>query len=160
MLIHDCAKLFGTQMRRLSEKAGVPSGYRVLLMHLSHDYRQENRGIPQYELASVTHLTAPTISVTLQKMEQDGLVERRNDKEDARQIRVYLTQKGFELDSRNHEAALETEEKALSGLTEEELTVLERILLHIKQNLSDEKENFVCSDTLFQKGKQENEEMV
>ena len=79
----------------------------------------------QLELAKLTHLTAPTVSVTLQKMEQNGLITRTPDPQDMRQIRVRLTQQGRELHHIVVEIVKETEQNVLSGVTPEEQELLD-----------------------------------
>ena len=66
MLINEISKLFHDKMRETCEKLGFKNGYRQILMFLAH-----NDGATQVELVRVSHLKAPTISVTLKKME-DG----------------------------------------------------------------------------------------
>ena len=74
------------------EKHGRP-GRAVMLLVLgtSHD------GITQRELAENLHLSPPTVTVMLQKMEQHGLIERWNDEVDQRLTRIRMTPKGKDL---------------------------------------------------------------
>ena len=51
-------------------------------------------GISQRELAEFLHLSPPTVTTMLQKMEQDGLIERWNDEADQRVTRIRLTPEG------------------------------------------------------------------
>lgn len=53
-----------------------------------------HEGISQRELAEFLHLSAPTVTAMLQKMEQDGLVERWNDQADQRITRIRLAEEG------------------------------------------------------------------
>jgi len=74
------------------EKHGRP-GRAVMLLVLgtSHD------GITQRELAENLHLSPPTVTVMLQKMEQHGLIERWTDEADQRLTRLRMTPKGKEI---------------------------------------------------------------
>ena len=93
MVINELSKLFHDRVRTECDKNGIPSGYRHVLFYLARE-----DGISQLELVKRTHLKAPTISVSLQKMESEGLVIRKPDDNDQRMIRLYLTEKGKKLD--------------------------------------------------------------
>ena len=53
-------------------------------------------GISQRELAGALHLSSPTVTAMLQRMEKGGTIERRPDPADGRITRVYLTAAGRE----------------------------------------------------------------
>ena len=97
--------------------------------------------VTQLDLVRATHLKPPTISVTLQKMEQDGIVVRRPDENDLRATRVSLTEKGREMDTQILERFREEERRMESELTAEEAETLERILLKLKNYLTGETED-------------------
>ena len=130
MQIIHLSKLFRDQLRRASEEAGVPGGYRAILMELSH-----LESATQYELAKRTHLTAPTVSVTLQKMEHDGYITRTPDENDLRQMRVSLTEKGKAAEADNRARANALEQTLLAGLTGEERAQLSALLSTMETNL-------------------------
>jgi MarR family transcriptional regulator, organic hydroperoxide resistance regulator len=54
----------------------------------------ERDGISQRELARGLHLSAPTVTTMLQRMEKAGTIERRPDATDQRVTRVCLTGEG------------------------------------------------------------------
>lgn len=135
MLMNDCARLFRHQMRKFADDAGVPDGYRTLLMHLAFAKKRGEDSIIQYELAKHTHLTPPTVSVTLQKMERDGYITRVSDETDMRQMRVSLTDKGLAVDLANHRKAQELEALATAGMSENDLAELTRLLGILYDNL-------------------------
>ena len=89
MLINDVSRLFDARVRRETEKSGFPQGYRRIIFHLSH-----NDGLTQNELTKLTHMKAPSISVQLQKMENEKLITRVSDEKDMRKSYIYLTEKG------------------------------------------------------------------
>ena len=70
MLINEISKLFGQRMRRASEQAGIPDGYRWILFHLGH-----RKSATQLELSKLTHTTPPTVSITLRNMEAEEAAE-------------------------------------------------------------------------------------
>lgn len=130
MQIIHMSKLFRNQLRRASEEAGVPGGYRSILMELSHSDH-----MTQYELAKHTHLTPPTVSVTLQKMEHDGYITRTPDENDLRQMRVSLTDKGKEAEHANRARANALETTVLSEFSDEERKLLTSLLSRMEENL-------------------------
>ena len=132
MLLNDISRLFSSRMRRAADELGFPSGYRHMLIYLAH-----HDGVGQYELAKCSHLTAPTVSGTLQKMEKDGFIERRPDETDQRQMRVYLTPMGKDLERQTKEKADETELLAMSCLSDREKGELKDYLLRIYSRMQE-----------------------
>ena len=134
MLCGEVGRLMGRRLREKTGKAGMNDSYRPFVHILA-----EWDGLTQLELSKRTHLTAPTVSVTLQKMEQNGLITRTPDPQDMRQIRVSLTDKGRELHQVVFNIIKETEKDVLSGITPEEQELLNRLLGKMRNNLLDER---------------------
>lgn len=126
MLINEISKLFRDRIR----DQNMQNSYRMLLFHLAI-----RGGRTQLELANMTHLKPPTISVTLQKMEADGYVRRVPNERDMRQTLVYLTEKGEEY-NRNIRKKIDIIDRNIeSGFTEEELQTLMSLLSRIRDNI-------------------------
>lgn len=130
MLINEISKLFHDKMRETCEKLGFKNGYRQILMFLAH-----NDGATQVELVRVSHLKAPTISVTLKKMEDEGLVRREQDQNDMRHTHVHLTDKGKALDHKHFEQLKALEKVMFEGLSTEEEEILRLTLKKVRDNL-------------------------
>ena len=92
-------------------------------------------GVTQLDLVKATHLKPPTVSVTLRKMEQDGIVERKSNENDLRETLVYLTEKGKAIDERIRVIHEEGDAAALAGLSEEEINTLSGLLNRVIDNL-------------------------
>lgn len=135
-LIGEISRLMGDKIREKGDENPISqrSG-RLLLGELS-----KRDGRTQLDLVNATHLKAPTISVALQKLEHDGYVLRMHDEKDMRATRVYLTEKGRELDNRICKRIHEEESLATVNLTDREVETLMKILGKIKQNLIKDKE--------------------
>ena len=131
MRIGDISRLYRDSIRRLSEEDGLPASYRPVLFHLS----KTKTGVTQLDLVKATHLKAPTISVTLQKMEHDGLVIRKNNENDLRETIVSLSDKGKEINERIRERYENCDRIALAGLSADELATLSETLNKIIDNL-------------------------
>ncbi|MFQ8599885.1 MAG: MarR family winged helix-turn-helix transcriptional regulator [Oscillospiraceae bacterium] len=128
MLLTEIAKLIRPDAAHRRTERRL-RGYMHLLRHLSRE------AISQLELARRTHLKAPTISVALHKMEQEGLVTRRSGTADQRRTVVQLTDKGAKLDSLVHGKLLEIESVIAGGVSEQEVALLKDILLRMRENL-------------------------
>jgi len=130
MLINEISKLFHNKMREKSEELGFKNGYRQILMLLAH-----GDDITQLDIAEATHLKAPTVSVTLKKMEEDGLILRQTDLMDSRKTRVYLTEEGRKLDQKHRKNIIEFEEIMFSGIEKEDEDRLLQYLKKIRDNI-------------------------
>lgn len=135
LLINEISKLFHDRMRKTSEDLGFQAGYRQILRFLAHE-----DGVTQIDIARDSHFTAPTVSVTLKKMEKEGLIQRRTDKNDTRCSRVFITEKGRELERKLFEKIMDCEEVLASGLSEEEEETLCRLLTKVRTNILSEME--------------------
>ena len=136
LLINEISKLFHNKMRKNSEDLGFKTGYRQILRFLA----QED-GVTQVDIARNSHFTAPTVSVTFKKMEDEGLIQRKTDKNDTRRTRVFITEKGREWETRLFESALDIEKILICGLSEEENAELCRLLKKVRENILAETEN-------------------
>ena len=110
---------------------GLYTGQEMLLFQL---WKQE--GLTQSELVEILCVDPSTVTKTLQRLEQAGLVERRQDAEDARVSRVYLTLKGRGLEAPVRKIWDNLEALTIQGLSEVEKALLRRLLDQIETNLS------------------------
>lgn len=133
MLIGDVGKIFKCKIRQIAEKNNLSETYRLIIFYLVH-----NKNVTQLDLVNFTRHKAPTISLTLQKMEQEGLVERKQSKDDARKTLVELTELGYEYDRKMVEIIKIEENKILSNITDEENKELERILTKLIHSMCQE----------------------
>ena len=131
MRINDISKLHRDMVRRNSDDDGLPSSYRLLLFHLS----QLDPGVTQLTLVKAAHLKPPTVSVTLQKMEADGLVIRKSNEHDLRQTLVYLSDKGRAINEKIHASFVNGDAIAIAGLTEDEKRTLCKLLDNVVDTL-------------------------
>jgi DNA-binding MarR family transcriptional regulator len=131
-LCHEISHLSRNILRASRDNDDVMSshGTRLVISYLAIGY-----GITQLDLVNATHLRAPTISVILKNLEAEGLVERKRDKDDLRILRVYLTEKGRDVDRNNIERVKATDTRALLGISEDEAEELMRLLKKIRDNL-------------------------
>lgn len=130
MLINDVSRLFDGRVRRETERAGFPQGYRRIVFHLSHNDR-----LTQNELVKLTHMKAPSISVQLGKMEQEKLITRTADEKDLRKSYITLTEKGKECERFFISKCKETEKVMFENFSDDEMNQLKEYLKKITNNL-------------------------
>ena len=130
MLFNDISRLFDGRVRRETERAGFPQGYRRIVFHLS-----QNDSLTLNELVKLTHMKAPSISVQLQKMEQEKLITRKTDENDLRKSYISLTEKGKECEKFFISKCKETENVMFENFSEDEMEILKGYLKRIANNL-------------------------
>ena len=126
-LINEISKLFINYVRERGAGSAMSGSYRHLIYHLAI-----MDGRTQLELSRLTHLKPPTVSLSLAKLEAEGYVRREVDTKDLRQTRVFLTDKGREVDELARKYFRETEELITGVLTEEEKQVILELLMKIR----------------------------
>ena len=94
-------------------------------------------GLSQKEIAGKLNIKPPTVNVSVQRMEKAGLAYRRADKKDQRITRIYLTDKGKEINERIADMMEENESIITANFTESELCLLKRMLRQVSKNLED-----------------------
>lgn len=131
MLINEIARLFHGKMRTY-DLDGVMSqdSARQIMRALSH-----SDGCSQLDLVKETHLKAPTVSVTLKRMEEEGLVKRKQDGLDLRVTRVYLSEKGRAHNEEIHSRLTEIDSRLMQGFSKEETEQLLYLLERMRDNI-------------------------
>ena len=97
-------------------------------------WREE--GITQSCLAGRLGIDLSTMTKSLQRMERNGLIERRSDAEDTRATCVFLTDQGRALQPKIIAMWQQLEERSLAGFTCDERAFLAKLLQRIEQNLT------------------------
>lgn len=92
-------------------------------------------GQSQKELADRLKLSAATIAVMLKRMEKAKLVIRRQDTEDQRISRVYITEEGREKCKKAKEVMMKLDEECFGEFTLEEKIILRRLFMQMRDNL-------------------------
>ena len=80
-------------------------------------------------------LSHPTVSGILSRLEQKGFIEMRPDQQDRRCKRIYVLQKGLQLNETMHQIIRATEEKMVQDFTEAEKEEFESLLKRAIHNL-------------------------
>ena len=113
----------------LLEKIGLYRGQPPLLHVLWMD-----DGRTHSELAERIHVRRATITKMITRMEEAGFVERREDAQDRRVSRVYLTAAGRAIQEQVRKVWQQLEREGLAGFTAEERATLHGLLTRIRDN--------------------------
>ena len=128
-IINEISRLFATKMRE-SESEMMQESVRLIIICLAH-----GDGITQLDLVKKTHLSPPTVSITVKKLENMGYISKVSDAEDQRAVRVYLTDKGRQLDNSARNAVHNINNILMQGITPEQTELLTQLLGHMRDNL-------------------------
>lgn len=135
MLVNEIGRLWHRHVEDGAPEEFRQKSNRAILRELS--FRD---GVYQLDLSESTHLKPPTISVTLRKLEENGIIFRTVDPMDMRATKVYLTEKGHETNAKLHTRIKNADEIAMRGLSEEEKELLLALLSRVKDNLAESNE--------------------
>ena len=91
-------------------------------------------GLSQSELAAALHVSRPTVTTMLQKMEAAGTVERRADEHDQRVTRLHLTPEGHQLAERMRTVHAQVIDSTIGSLSEADRRELLRLLQALNEH--------------------------
>ncbi|MBE6038312.1 MAG: MarR family transcriptional regulator [Anaerofustis stercorihominis] len=114
----------------LLEQIDIHPGQVPLLMFLN-----SSDGMTQAEIANHLFVSAPTINVSVKRLEKAGLIEKRADENDARMIRIYITEMGKDTANKLDMSNQKLEDEMFEGFTPEEKMLFRRLLMQIRDNL-------------------------
>lgn len=98
--------------------------------------------VPIVEIAAKTGLAKNTLTIMLDRMEENGLVSRKQSADDRRKTLVCLTDKAYELERDYNLVSQQMNDLFFQNLSEKEIEELEKYLDIILKNLQQaEKEN-------------------
>jgi MarR family transcriptional regulator for hemolysin len=98
----------------------------------------EQDGLTQVALARLQRVEAPTLCRMVDRLERDGLVERRPHPGDRRASCLFLTSAGRRAAKRGRRAVADVEEAVFGGLDAEEQTQLAGLLDRVLERLPGE----------------------
>jgi DNA-binding MarR family transcriptional regulator len=91
----------------------------------------------QSELSDALNRSPSTITKMVQRMEKAGFVERRDDPQDERISRVYLTEGGYNVRSAVEEIWHSFAAQAFTAFTDKELAQFEALLQRLYENIEE-----------------------
>ena len=87
------------------------------------------------DIEEAFHLSHPTVSGLLARLEKKGFIEFRPDEQDRRCKRIYVLPKGQECNERIHNTILFNERRIVQGFSEEERAQFAAFLERATQNM-------------------------
>lgn len=127
--VYSANLAFGRAYRPILDKLGLTYTQYVALVALSEEDDQTVGG-----LGDKLFLESNTLTPILKKLEQLGLVERRRDPTDERQVRVNLTAKGRKLKQQVEDSAATLVEATGLG---NDFAKVQRTIAKLRDNLLD-----------------------
>ncbi|ADL08410.1 MarR family winged helix-turn-helix transcriptional regulator [Thermosediminibacter oceani] len=124
------SRLHYLMTRELLEKINIYPGQPPLLLIL-----YKHGGQSQRELAERLKVKPATITVMLNRIEKAGLIVRKQDDNDQRISRVYITEKGREICSKLREIILTIDRECFKDFNEQEKETLAMLFQKMTINL-------------------------
>jgi len=98
-------------------------------------------GSTQQELAIRLHVSAASIALSTKRLQNAGLIEKREDCKDRRRNRLYATKEGEQLALSRRRCLDEVDQKTFLGLTDEEritfCSLLDRMIANLGESAAD-----------------------
>lgn len=131
-LIHDVARLLREDFAQRARALKLTQARWRTLVILA-----KMEGCTQIALARALNVQPITLGRAIDRLEADGLVERRADPRDRRAVALHLTAHSRATVSKLFALGRGTQERALRGLDVQERERLFALLEHVKRNLSE-----------------------
>jgi DNA-binding MarR family transcriptional regulator len=113
------------------QQIGLHAGQDLVILRLT-----EQDGLSQSALATVLGVEIATVAKMVQRMEKEGWLIRRQDDEDARISRVYLTEKGRALGEPVLHIWQDIDARFVQGMSKAEQLLFRRLLVQAATNFS------------------------
>lgn len=97
---------------------------------------KDGSALTQKQLARLAQTEQPTMAQLLARMERDGLIERKPDEKDKRSSLISLTPLASSKLPAARKILQEADRVLLNGLTDREITTLDRLLSKVLENLA------------------------
>lgn len=131
-LIHDVARLRKAIFDERMKVFGLTRSQWWVIGHLNR-----RDGVTQSELGRTLDMSKVTLAGILDRLEQKGWLERRDDRDDRRAKRIYLTRELKSLRRRMDATAIEINERCFAGVSAEDRRRAIAVLVSMKGNLEE-----------------------
>ncbi|WP_300058464.1 MarR family transcriptional regulator [uncultured Roseobacter sp.] len=129
-LISLAARSFARLSEARLKPLGFAPGHLPVLVALRDGYASTQR-----DLARFAKVEQPPMAQMLNRMERDGLIERKPDPKDGRSQKISLTPMALKRMPMAIETLMDGNREALIGLTDEQKALFKGLLVHIIANL-------------------------
>ena len=125
-------------MRRMynlmAQEFGITQGIGYALINIGEE------GIPATKIAPLMGMTSSSLSRMLKNMEDNGYIFRKQDLEDRRVVRIFLSFDGRALKKKIEDVVLDFNTKLLKRLSKNEIKAFEKVNSIIKEEAKSELE--------------------
>ncbi len=132
-LLTPISNTYWIKLERAMNKINLHSGQVFVLLSL---FKED--GQSQIQISKNLNLAPPTVNKMVKSLLKDDFVFTKNDDDDGRILRTFLTQKSFDLKSLIEEQWIKIETRILLDFTETEKLILFQLFGKLKQNLNAE----------------------
>ena len=129
-LVNDISRLISTQYNKIMKPLGLTRAQWRVIVHL---HRAD--GLTQSELAHLLDVGKVSVGGLIDRLEHSDWVERRDDPQDRRSNRIYLTKKGRAIEKEMQTTGRELTKQTLRNLGSDERSQLVDLLIAVKDNL-------------------------
>jgi MarR family transcriptional regulator, organic hydroperoxide resistance regulator len=130
-LVRDTHLLFAKALRTRLQLHQITPGQWYFLRTL-----WDEEGLSQRELSRRVGTTEPTTVSALRLLARNGMIERVRNPNDRRTINIFLTDKARDMKAELMPVAVEVNDIATGGLSDEEFAQLGHLLQKVRENLS------------------------
>ncbi len=116
---------------QLAAQNGITQGIGYALINIGKE------GIPATKIAPIMGMTFSSLSRLLKNMEKDGLIYREHDQKDKRVVRIFLTNKGFELREKVKEVVVNFNKNLLQKINPENMEAFIKVNNAIKEQVKE-----------------------
>ncbi|MEK4660879.1 MarR family transcriptional regulator [Priestia sp. FSL H7-0729] len=92
-------------------------------------------GVTQMQLSEHMKCEPPTVTNMVKSLEQNGFIYRKRDVQDARIMRIFLTDKGKALEKPVEYKWREQQEKLLQSISSEDRLILRQLMQQMERNI-------------------------
>lgn len=117
------------------ERLGLRDVGQPVLLFVLSDARNRGQPCAQKELGALLHLSASTVTASIQSLERNGYVSRRADENDQRRNLVELTSKGVAAAEACRRAFYDIDRAMYAGLGDDERSAVTAVFKHMTDNL-------------------------
>lgn len=135
-VLHDVARLTRTKFDQRARSWGMTRAQCVILKWLHHQ-----PGLSQTELASLIEVEPITVARLIDRLEANGLVQRRPDPSDRRMHRLHLMPAADPILTEIEHYRAESIARFKAGIPESDWNAALKVLLQIKEKLVGEATN-------------------
>lgn len=121
----------------LAIENNITQGIGYALINIGKD------GIPATKIAPMMGMTSSSLSRLLKKMEDDGLIYRKSDNGDKRIVKIFVTEKGFELRQEVRQAVVSFNKKVLSQISKDEMKAFQKVTFLIREQVKVDLDEFM-----------------